>query len=51
MIEQILAYVEDEICDSFGVQRPPASRSCHSENCPHWESTDWTDVSENHQIL
>jgi hypothetical protein len=43
--EQLLAYVEDEICDSFGVLRPPSSRSCHAANCPHWEATEWTEVS------
>ncbi|KAI6182267.1 ADAMTS-like protein 1 [Aphelenchoides bicaudatus] len=45
MIDQTLAYVEDEICDSFGVNRPPASRSCSSPSCPNWDATEWTDCS------
>jgi hypothetical protein len=45
MIENILAYVEDEICESFGVNRPVASRSCRPTKCPRWEASDWTDVS------
>lgn len=41
----ITAYLGEDICDSFAVERPVASRSCRNEGCPKWEASDWSDVS------
>ncbi|CAD5206224.1 unnamed protein product [Bursaphelenchus okinawaensis] len=42
-VEGVVAYVNEEICDSFAVQRPQASKSCRNENCPKWEASDWSE--------
>ncbi|CAD5208958.1 unnamed protein product [Bursaphelenchus xylophilus] len=42
-VEDVIAYVNEEICDSFAVERPQASKSCRSENCPKWEASDWSE--------
>uniref|UniRef100_A0A914Z7N8 Ig-like domain-containing protein n=1 Tax=Panagrolaimus superbus TaxID=310955 RepID=A0A914Z7N8_9BILA len=40
-----MAYVEDEICEAYGIIRPPATKACHNPECPEWESNDWTECS------
>ncbi|KAE9547928.1 hypothetical protein FO519_008865 [Halicephalobus sp. NKZ332] len=44
------AYVEDEICEAYGVQRPHSSKACHNPDCPEWEAGDWTECSSSRCI-
>lgn len=46
-VSQLTAYVDDEICESFGILRPPATRACHDPSCPRWETSDWSEVTSN----
>lgn len=43
-MDHSMAYVDDEICESFGIVRPPSSRACHDQNCPRWDASEWTEV-------
>ncbi|VDN50352.1 unnamed protein product [Dracunculus medinensis] len=43
--EGSVAYVDNEICDSLGVMRPPSSRSCTLALCPHWEASKWSECT------
>ncbi|KAI6203526.1 Ig-like domain-containing protein [Aphelenchoides besseyi] len=45
LIKQTTAFVDDDICEQFGIVRPPATQTCHANGCPHWEATDWTECS------
>uniref|UniRef100_A0A915E5V3 Ig-like domain-containing protein n=1 Tax=Ditylenchus dipsaci TaxID=166011 RepID=A0A915E5V3_9BILA len=49
-IDQLNSYVEDEICEGFGLARPPATRPCNDPNCPKWEASDWSECGESRCI-
>ncbi|KAI1722523.1 immunoglobulin domain-containing protein [Ditylenchus destructor] len=45
-VESVSAYVDDDICEGFGVSRPPSTRPCHDPRCPSWEASEWSSCSE-----
>uniref|UniRef100_F1KU82 ADAMTS-like protein 3 n=1 Tax=Ascaris suum TaxID=6253 RepID=F1KU82_ASCSU len=45
LFEGMVGYLDDDVCESFGVIRPPSSRSCGPSYCPHWEATEWSECS------
>ncbi|VDM95256.1 unnamed protein product [Thelazia callipaeda] len=40
-----VGYLDDDICESFGVNRPPSSRSCLPSHCPRWQTSRWSECS------
>ncbi|VDM26060.1 unnamed protein product [Toxocara canis] len=45
LFDGMTGYLDDDVCESFGVIRPPSSRSCGPSYCPHWEATEWSECS------
>ncbi|VDK88751.1 unnamed protein product [Litomosoides sigmodontis] len=40
-----IGYLDDDVCESFGVMRPLTSRSCLPLYCPHWQTSQWSECS------
>ncbi|KAM3715832.1 Deoxyhypusine hydroxylase, partial [Dirofilaria immitis] len=38
-----IGYLDDDVCESFGVMRPPSSRSCLPSYCPRWQTSSWSE--------
>lgn len=45
-VSQLTAYVDDDICESFGINKPPATRPCQDLNCPRWKTSEWSEVKK-----
>lgn len=43
-VSQLVSYVDDEVCENFGISRPPATRTCQDLSCPRWEVSQWSEV-------
>ncbi|CAG9535093.1 unnamed protein product [Cercopithifilaria johnstoni] len=40
-----IGYLDDDVCESYGVIRPPSSRSCLPSYCPRWQTSSWSECS------
>ncbi|VDN91583.1 unnamed protein product [Brugia pahangi] len=38
-----VGYLDDDVCESFGVIRPPSTRSCLPAHCPRWQASPWSE--------
>uniref|UniRef100_A0A1I7VID5 Ig-like domain-containing protein n=1 Tax=Loa loa TaxID=7209 RepID=A0A1I7VID5_LOALO len=45
-----IGYLDDDVCESFGVVRPPSSRSCLPSYCPRWQTSPWSECSSSRCI-
>uniref|UniRef100_A0AAF5CYM2 EGF-like domain-containing protein n=1 Tax=Strongyloides stercoralis TaxID=6248 RepID=A0AAF5CYM2_STRER len=48
--KDLTTYVDDIVCEQFGVVKVPSSRSCKPEECPFWDSEEWSECSESRCI-
>ncbi|MCP9260600.1 ADAMTS-like protein 1 [Dirofilaria immitis] len=45
-----IGYLDDDVCESFGVMRPPSSRSCLPSYCPRWQTSSWSECTSSRCI-
>uniref|UniRef100_A0A0N5C2R6 Ig-like domain-containing protein n=1 Tax=Strongyloides papillosus TaxID=174720 RepID=A0A0N5C2R6_STREA len=48
--KDLTAYVDDIVCEQFGVVKVPSSRSCKPEECPFWDAEKWSECLESRCI-
>uniref|UniRef100_A0A0N4ZKU1 Ig-like domain-containing protein n=1 Tax=Parastrongyloides trichosuri TaxID=131310 RepID=A0A0N4ZKU1_PARTI len=48
--KELTTYVDDIVCEQFGVIKVPSSRSCKPDECPFWDTEEWSDCSESRCI-
>jgi Thrombospondin type 1 domain len=42
-LRQMVNYLEEDVCEAFGLVRQPATRACSNPECPRWEASDWSE--------